>query len=188
MLKPPMKEITSEKGSLVMVGSYVPKTTRQLADLLERGTHHSIEINVSELLRSGDQRSYAKSIIRQTDKLLMAGKDVVIHTSRKLVTGNDAESSLKINSKVSSFLVMIVKGLSVRPSFFVAKGGITSSDVATRGLSARKAFILGQIIAGVPVWKLDTKSKFPELIYVVFPGNVGDDAALTEVCRKLKTV
>ncbi|MEX2235870.1 MAG: four-carbon acid sugar kinase family protein [Cyclobacteriaceae bacterium] len=186
ILKPPIKEIISKNGSLVVVGSYVPKTTRQLSDLVGKGTHHSIEIDVSGLLRSKNTRSYAEMIIAQTDKLLSEQKDVVIHTSRTLVTGSNAESSLKINNTVSSFLVMIVKGLSVRPSFMVAKGGITSSDLATKGLTAQKALILGQIIAGVPVWKLDIKSKFPELIYVVFPGNVGDDAAFTEVCSKLK--
>jgi uncharacterized protein YgbK (DUF1537 family) len=111
---------------------------------------------------------------------------VVIHTSRRLESGTDAESSLRINNIVSSFLVDVVKGLTVRPSFIVAKGGITSSDLATKGLGAEKAMIVGQIIAGVPVWKMDATSKYPEIIYVVFPGNVGDDLALVDVVERLK--
>jgi uncharacterized protein YgbK (DUF1537 family) len=67
----------------------------------------------------------------------------------------------------------------------VAKGGITSSDLASKGLSVKRAEVLGAIIPGVPVWRLDAQAKFPEIIYVVFPGNVGNDAALKEVCRKL---
>jgi uncharacterized protein YgbK (DUF1537 family) len=185
IFKPEKQERKFKNGSLVVVGSYVPKTTRQLAHLLDKGNHYSIEVNVTELLTSKETGFYAGSIIKETDKLLTSGKDVVIHTSRKLETGDNAESNLQINSIVSSFLVTIVKGLAVRPSFIVAKGGITSSDLATKGLSVEKAIILGQIIAGVPVWKLDVNSKFPEMIYVVFPGNVGDDSSLTEVCEKL---
>jgi uncharacterized protein YgbK (DUF1537 family) len=33
---------------------------------------------------------------------------------------------------------------------------------------------------------MDAKSKFPGMIYVVFPGNVGDEKALVEVCKKLE--
>ena len=111
---------------------------------------------------------------------------MVIYTSRMLEVGNDSKSSLKINAFVSDFLVNIMKGLMVRPKFIVAKGGITSSDLATKGLLAEKALILGPVIPGVPVWQMDAKSKFPGIIYVIFPGNVGDETALMEVCKKLE--
>lgn len=173
-------------GSLIVVGSYVPKTTRQLENLLEQKSHYPIEIKVEDLLRSTEKESHAARIIRKTNELLASGRDVVIHTSRRLVRGDDAESNLKINSIVSAFLVSIVNGLTVRPVFIIAKGGITSSDLATQALYTEKAMILGQIIPGVPVWRMDAASKFPEIIYVVFPGNVGDDGALTEVFRLLK--
>lgn len=177
----------SANGSLVVVGSYVPKTTRQLEHLLNQSLHHSIEVNVPQLLRGEATDAYASAIKRETNQLLSSGKDVVIHTSRQLETGVDTESNLRINKTVSSFLVDIVQGLNVRPSFIIAKGGITSSDLATKGLGAEKALILGQILPGVPVWKMDAKSKFPDITYVVFPGNVGNDAALTEVCNMLAT-
>ena len=87
---------------------------------------------------------------------------------------------------MSLFLVRLLAGLGVRPAFIVAKGGITSSDLATKALGAKKALVLGQIVPGVPVWKMDRTSRFPEINYVVFPGNVGDDYALAEVCKKMK--
>ncbi|WP_339810031.1 four-carbon acid sugar kinase family protein [uncultured Imperialibacter sp.] len=181
----PQKEDTaSSHGSLVMVGSHVPKTTAQLAYLLKQGRHQKLEIDVSQLLQSQDLSGEASAIGAQVDAWLAAGEDVVVHTSRRLETGADAESSLKINALVSSFLVAIVRGTSVRPKFIVAKGGITSSDLASKGLSVQKATVLGPVIPGVPVWKLHEESKFPGLIYVVFPGNVGDDKALTLVCEK----
>jgi uncharacterized protein YgbK (DUF1537 family) len=67
----------------------------------------------------------------------------------------------------------------------VAKGGITSSDLASKGLSSEKATVLGAVIPGVPVWKMDVNSKFPGILYVVFPGNVVDEKALIDVCSRL---
>lgn len=177
--------IPSNNGSLVIVGSHVPKTTRQLAWLLEHSAFERLEVNVEDIIHSGTTSSLVESVTRQTDQWIAAGKDVVIYTSRTLEVGHDSASNLKINAEVSDVLVGIVKGLTVRPKFMVAKGGITSSDLATRGLSSEKATVLGAIIPGVPVWKMDINSRFPGILYVVFPGNVGDEKALMEVCTRL---
>ncbi|CAA9496755.1 MAG: hypothetical protein AVDCRST_MAG96-1765 [uncultured Segetibacter sp.] len=183
----PKKEpVTCSNGSLVIVGSHVPKTTSQLTWLLANGDYKSIEVNVREILHSEEVSAKVEAIIQQTDEWIAGGNNVVIHTSRGLEVGSDPESSLQINATVSGFLVNIMKGLKVRPKFIVGKGGITSSDIATKGLSAQKALVLGPIIPGVPVWQMDEKSKFPGIIYVVFPGNVGDEKALLEVCKKLE--
>lgn len=72
--------------------------------------------------------------------------------------------------------------------FIVAKGGITSSDLASKALSAKKATVLGPVIPGVPLWKMDEESRFPGIRYVVFPGNVGDETALAEVCNRLRNI
>jgi uncharacterized protein YgbK (DUF1537 family) len=69
----------------------------------------------------------------------------------------------------------------------MAKGGITSSDIATHGLSASQATVLGQILPGVPVWELGEECKFGRLIYIVFPGNVGQPEAMTRVVKLLGT-
>jgi uncharacterized protein YgbK (DUF1537 family) len=66
----------------------------------------------------------------------------------------------------------------------VAKGGSTSSNVATKGLDVRKALVLGQIIPGVPVWQLGAESRFPGMVYVFFTGNVGDENALADAVSK----
>ena len=44
-----------------------------------------------------------------------------------------------------------------------------------------------QILPGVPVWRLDEKSRFPGLPYVVFPGNVGTDDSLARAIQILRT-
>ena len=177
---PTNSDIHSGNGSLTVVGSYVPKTTSQLNHLLTQNKHERIEINVDEVLTSASRSELAKAISKKVERWLSAGKDVVIFTSRSLVVGADANESLKINGVISDHLVSIIQGLSVRPAFFIAKGGITSSDLASRGLSSKKAHILGQAIAGVPVWKLADDSKFSKILYIVFPGNVGGESALSE--------
>ena len=182
---PNIADLKSPHGSLVIVGSHVPKSTSQLLWLKANAKFNSIEVNVREILDSENAATRTDSIIRQTDQWLAAGLDVVIHTSRTLEVGHDSASSLQINAMVSDFLVGIMKGITVRPKFIVAKGGITSSDLASKGLSAEKALVLGAIIPGVPVWRMDSESKFPEILFVVFPGNVGDQTALVEVCNKL---
>ena len=74
-------------------------------------------------------------------------------------------------------MTSIIGKLSIRPNFIIAKGGITSSDVGTKALNVKKALVLGQILPGVPVWKTGPESQFPDLPYVIFPGNVGSEDA-----------
>ena len=79
----------------------------------------------------------------------------------------------------------IVRSLATRPRYLLAKGGITSSDLATKGLGVRRALVLGQILPGVPVWRLGAESRYPGMVYVVFPGNVGGPGALAEAVAAL---
>lgn len=78
-----------------------------------------------------------------------------------------------------------MKHLKIQPSFLIAKGGITSHDVASIGLGVEVAEVIGQIDVGVPVWKTQSESKFPGMSYVVYPGNVGDNNGLCNVAEKL---
>ena len=104
-----------------------------------------------------------------------------MYTSRGLVTGATDAESLAIGRSVSEALVEVVRRLEVRPAWVIAKGGITSSDVATGALGIRRAMVLGQAIAGVPVWQAGPESRWPGLVYVVFPGNVGGPDALARM-------
>ena len=69
-------------------------------------------------------------------------------------------------------LQVLLQRLEVRPSYIIAKGGITSSDIGTKGLAVKRATVAGQIKPGIPVWTTGNESKFPGIAYVIFPGNV----------------
>ena len=76
--------------------------------------------------------------------------DVVLYTSRALVRGRDRDDSLAIARTVSAALSQVVRdALAAGPAWVVAKGGITSHDVAVRGLGIRRAEVAGQLFPGV---------------------------------------
>jgi uncharacterized protein YgbK (DUF1537 family) len=113
---------------------------------------------------------------------LSSGKTVVLFTSRDRIDGED---NLVISRTVSQALVSIVRFIKIRPKFLIAKGGITSSDIATDALGVKQAMVLGQILLGVPVWTIGNETRHPGLAYIIFPGNVGGDDALTQAYQKL---
>lgn len=96
-------------------------------------------------------------------------------------------ASFDIGHRVSSALVEIFRRLTVRPRYLIAKGGITSSDLAVKGLGVKRALVRGQLLPGVPVWELGDEAKFPGLPYIVFPGNVGGPDALADAVIQLST-
>ncbi|XP_038687228.1 uncharacterized protein LOC119986656 [Tripterygium wilfordii] len=178
--------INKEKtGGLIVVGSYVPKTTKQVAEL-KLQCHkilRSIEVSVDKLaMKSVEEREdEINKAAEMAEVFIGANKDTLIMTSRELITGKTPLESLDINFKVSSALVDIVRRIRIRPRYILAKGGITSSDLATKALEAKRAKIAGQALAGVPLWQLGPESRHPGVPYIVFPGNVGDNKALAEV-------
>ena len=177
---------TCEGGGLVVVGSHVPRSSEQLFDLLDNAYVCDIELSVRGILASKSRDKEIGKTVEFADSALSKGKDVAIYTSRELVTGDDDVGSLSIGAAVSQALVRIVSSISVRPRYIVAKGGITSSDIATQALEIRRAQVLGQILPGVPVWRCGLESRFPNLPYVVFPGNVGSTDAISTVVRTLR--
>ncbi|KAL4766581.1 uncharacterized protein BDW70DRAFT_165635 [Aspergillus foveolatus] len=174
-----------QTGGLVLAGSYVPKTTAQLKVLIERrGDLLSvIEMRVEDLIESKEKAAEViQSAITQTESYLNAGKDTLVMTSRALVKGDDEISSLKIGSRVAEALVGVLEGIEVRPRYVIAKGGITSSDAATKGLRMKRALIVGQAAAGVPLWRCyEETSRHRGVPFVVFPGNVGGESTLYEL-------
>eukprot|EP01040_Poterioochromonas_malhamensis_P014407 gene14407-15944_t len=227
----------SRDGGVIVVGSYVPKSSKQLSHLIEDMNLQTLEINVAELLslfspvksqhtittnslsyerffdsllhpKTSNNNIAEKSIASLFQSYLHRinstlfnknnnksnnssnGKDLVIYTSRTFIKNSEL-IDLKF---ISYFMTQLIAYLEKKPSFLIAKGGITSHEVAQYGLSVRSAKVLGQIEKGVPVWQVDKESydsksikaeKFQDLLYIVFPGNVGDDLALCRVASQL---
>ncbi|KAL2426048.1 hypothetical protein ABEF95_009292 [Exophiala dermatitidis] len=171
-------------GGLIIAGSYVPKTTSQLQTLQERNTDGRLVVIVLdvETLLSDSARVEIVDAVSSTKEALLAGKDVLVMTSRKLVVGADEATSLDIGTKVAESLMRFLEGLDTKPRYIIAKGGITSSDMASKSLRMKRALIVGQAAPGVPLWRCDEEtSKWPGIPYVVFPGNVGTNETLADL-------
>ena len=179
-------DLSDSGAGLIIVGSHVPRTTEQVNALLAHPQISQAEVSSNALLDDSKRADEINRVAELADRALEHGRDMVIFTGRQLVAGKTAEGSLSIGQKVSRGLIAILDNITNRPRYILAKGGITSSDVATQGLKVKRAMVCGQILPGVPVWKLGAESRYPGLIYVVFPGNVGDAQALVEVVNKLR--
>jgi len=174
-----------ERGpGLVLVGSYVRRSSEQLACVLERDRVDAREVVVDTLL-DDEHDTYLAELAEWIDDRLAAGRSAMIYTSRTLVTQRAGMDHFGISAVVSGWMSRLVVAIRRRPSWLIAKGGITASDVATRGLGVRRARVLGQIATGIPVWRLGPESRFPGMPYVVFPGNVGSAETLAELISSL---
>lgn len=176
----------SGAGGLIVVGSHVGVTTRQLKALVEQhSAARIVEIDVEQLL-GGDSEGYLAGIVGEVVESLHSA-DVILHTSRLLIKTDDAAESLRIARTVSAAVVAVVNRTlkTFPPRFVIAKGGITSSDVAAHGLEIRHAIVRGPMLPGiVSLWEpVDGPAK--GIPYIVFAGNVGDDESLAQVTRKL---
>jgi len=189
----------SEAG-LVVVGSYVGKSSTQLAALRRLCPWiEPVELKVAALLSpssgGGGPAGEVARVQATVAGALRRGQSVVLYTSRELSQDDGAAKGLASGAVVGGALVDVVrgvirggggssggheqKGLAPQPAFLIAKGGITSNDVAVDALGVTRAEVLGCVVPGVPVWRCGPDSAAPGLAYVVFPGNVGleDDLA-----------
>jgi uncharacterized protein YgbK (DUF1537 family) len=175
-------------GGLVIVGSYVPGSSAQLEKLLAAPGMQGVELPVQRVIAdAAEAAATVRAISQQLDEIVRSGRVGVLYTSRTLVTGNTDAENLDIGRRISDALVAAMQGVSTCPRFLIAKGGITSQVIAQRGLGAEQARAMGQILPGVPVWRLEhgTALRFPGIPYVVFPGNVGGPDSLAEAVRGL---
>ena len=115
------------------------------------------------------------------------GITAVVYTKRRLlsVKGDTGEQALERSVKISEAVQQLVGRVQEPPAFIVAKGGITSSDIGTKALGVKRAWVQGQVRPGIPVWRTGPESRFPHIPYVIFPGNVGEDHTLRDVLQVL---
>jgi uncharacterized protein YgbK (DUF1537 family) len=168
---------------LVVVGSHVGLTSRQVGVARGRGGLTEVELDVTAVTDPARRDAHVTEVTKEVVDAL-AGSEVLLFTSRTLLRDADPAVSLDIARQVSTAVIEVVRGtVPAEPAWVVAKGGITSHDVAVRGLGIRRATVLGQLLPGL-VSVFRPVEAFPEVVgtpYVVFAGNVGDDGTLAYV-------
>ena len=174
--RPPLAEIPRRDGhGLVVVGSHVGLTSRQVEAARERCGLIEIELDVTDLDPDGVGERVAAAL---------RDGDVLLYTSRARVDGD-----LTFSRRVSEAVTQVVRrALKAKPGWLIAKGGITSHDVAVHGLGLRRAEVLGQLLPGmISVFRpIDADPDALGMPYVVFAGNVGDEGTLAEIVERVR--
>lgn len=186
LLKPQLVAPGNTNGGLVIVGSHVKKTTKQLEELQKCQAVKFIAFQHLLVLQPQKLEDELKRVISAAEEAIRRGQTVTVFTGRERLDVGSEEESLRVSVKISEAITSIVRRLTVQPSFLIAKGGITSSDVGTKGLGVKKANVMGQVKPGIPVWQTGAESKFPNMPYIIFPGNVGTETTLREIVELLK--
>lgn len=176
---------------LILVGSHVEITTRQLAEVYRKSSNlHVIEVDVELLLKPETATLEVERCVKQSVQQL-ANSEVLIATSRKIIGGSSTSDSLRISQLISSALVEITRRALAEAdvAWLIAKGGITSSDILTNAVEAKRAIVAGQLFPGiVSVWvnQDQSNSRLTGLPLVVFAGNVGDETSLAAAIEILR--
>lgn len=174
---------------VVIMGSHVQKSTQQLRELLKESGVVGVEVAVERLRDDSNQRQQLlEETLDQVKAIYHQNRTPVVYTSREELTFANIQQRLDFGVAVSGLLMDIVHGLPQDIGFLISKGGITSNDVLSTGLSLRTARLLGQILPGCSLVRTGSDHPlFPNLPVVLFPGNVGDNQGLATVYRRLSS-
>jgi uncharacterized protein YgbK (DUF1537 family) len=160
-------------GVLVVCGSYVAQTTRQLGRLLGTWPRSLVEADVLALAGAAPDAEIER-LAGDVSAGLRRDRVAVLATPRERPEGTAA---LEAGERIAVNLARVVAALDQRPSVLVVKGGITSAVTLGEGVGADEADVLGPVVPGVSLWE----TRWPDgraLAYLVVPGNVGDDGLL----------
>ena len=172
----------SGRGVLVVCGSYVPTTTRQIRALAEVWPHAIVEADVLALAstRPGPEQGRLAAELRAR----LDGDGVaVLATSRTFEPAVSGQSGRYLLARE---LAGVLARLDPWPAVVIAKGGVTSAITLQHGLGAHTADVVGPVALGVSAWRpLGTRTDPPT--YVVVPGNVGGDELLSTLVADAMT-
>ncbi|MCP1428205.1 uncharacterized protein YgbK (DUF1537 family) [Microbacterium foliorum] len=176
MLSRPLLE--QPRPTLLVCGSHTHGATAQLAAVTEHWARPEV-LHTAAALESptteGTRAAEAQSSFLDDTGLAF------ITTER---TRSSDHGTLDHGERVMTALTTAVRALLPAVDVVVSKGGITSAEVASTGIGAMSAVVLGQILPGVSVWRMRAYDDRP-ILYVVVPGNVGGPETLTEVLDTL---
>ncbi|TVQ21632.1 MAG: four-carbon acid sugar kinase family protein [Spirochaetaceae bacterium] len=178
------------RPGLVLVGSHVPMSTRQLDRLVRErsgtGRLESIELDVARLPDpSGAVVDELADLLRDAH---LRGCDAVVSTSRTERTFASAAQRLAFGEEVSRVLMSVVRSAPESLGFVLSKGGITSNDVLSKGLGLTSARVVGQIHPGCSVVLTPSDHRHGSIPVVIFPGNVGTEESVRVVYDRLTGV
>jgi uncharacterized protein YgbK (DUF1537 family) len=163
---------------LLVCGSHTLGASAQLAAIAEAWGTPAVVGTAAALL----DPALAGSDAARSARLAFEGSPVIVLATERL--RSTEHNTLAHGERVMTALTTAVAALLTEVDVVVAKGGITSAEVARTGIGATSAVVLGQVLPGVSVWRLVARDG-REVLYVVVPGNVGGPDTLVRVLDAL---
>jgi uncharacterized protein YgbK (DUF1537 family) len=161
---------------LIVCGSYVAQTTKQLERFQDAYPGALVEVNLSALLTDERENELARVVRAARGSLQRLGVASVATPRARSAVADDATKA----GLITDGLARVAKLLADDVELTLFKGGITSAAGVRDGLGARLATVEGPVAPGVALWRLETGSRC-----LVFPGNVGGDDALSALTAEV---
>ena len=166
-------------GVLVVCGSHVPTTTRQLAALTAARPGTLVELDVRALSGAGARQEITRAV-GVASALLGSGGLAIVATPRQL---SEETNNLEAGTRIAAGLARVAGEIEPRPAVIVAKGGITSAVTLQEGFGVDVADVAGPVLPGVALWRAEARGR--PFHYIVVPGNVGADDLLIRLVDQL---
>jgi uncharacterized protein YgbK (DUF1537 family) len=166
--------VTEQRATVLVCGSHTSGATKQLAPVIAAWGEPAVVDTQSALTDSAAAGAQVADLAR--DQLSSRGLAVIMSERAR----SHEHNTLEHGRRVMEALTTAVRTIAPEVGVVIAKGGITSADVARIGLGARTARVLGQVLPGISVWQLEAFDGH-SVLYVVVPGNVGGSSTLTDV-------
>ncbi len=180
-----MHRLCGPGPGLVLVGSWVERTTEQLNELLTEPGLAPLELRVSDLL--ADPEAETERLRQAIAAAHRRGLTAVVATSRERISLADPSADLALGQRIARALGDLVQACGPDLGFIVAKGGVTANTLLAESLGVARVDLQGQIAPGVNLVRLPADhGRWPGLPVVTFPGNVGDRRTLAAVLARLR--
>jgi uncharacterized protein YgbK (DUF1537 family) len=170
---------TTSRPLLVVCGSYVPMSTRQLAAL--DAAHPGLLVEVdARALADGDAVGEEQRAAEAASSAIGRAGMAILATTRDRAEGTTLAAGIRVADGLARAAGRVVPA----PEVVVAKGGITSAVTLHVGFGLSEADVLGPVLPGVSHWRAQRDGI--ALDYLVVPGNVGDERLLVELVELVR--
>jgi uncharacterized protein YgbK (DUF1537 family) len=173
-------EVPAAPRLVVVCGSFVDRTTRQLAHLLadHPGTLLEVDIDAAQ----SDPVAEGERLKTCARALLDSGSIAVVSTPRVDVHGHAGRGA---GDRLTAALATVAGALADEIDLLVLKGGATSASIVAAGLGADVVDVVGPVGHGASLWSVPVGDG-RLLPTIVAPGNVGDDGALADLVGRAR--
>ncbi|HVV84544.1 MAG TPA: four-carbon acid sugar kinase family protein [Kofleriaceae bacterium] len=174
-------EVPGASRVLVLCGSFVEQTTRQLALLVADNPGTLVEIDLASA--AADSAAEGRRTAARARQLVRERSLAVVATPRVHRHGHAGRDA---GDRLTEVLQAVAAELAGEVDLLILKGGATSAAIVSDGLRADLADVVGPVGHGASLWSVPAGAG--ALPVVVAPGNVGADGALVDLVARARGV